>query len=408
MIARESKTTFFRQSGWMMMASTLSGAFMFAVHFLNQKIPKSEYAVLGVLLTFVIWLQIPTIGVQSVFAQQAAAALTDSDRRKLAGRGRDVVRYSFWIWLGAAALGFIFPGEILSTLGIANPAGLWVTLALALISLWSPVFTGVLQGQQNFFWMGWASILNGAGRVCVAVFFVLVLKSFAAGIMLGALCGALPALLISAWKTHSAWWGPMESMPWKPWLARVVPLTLGLATTQIMLTFDTILVRSVFPFQESPYYVPIATVGRALVLFTAPLATILFPKVVRNLALAQTSDVLKLTLISTAVLGVCAAVGLMIVAVPLFKIVFPQYVQIAPLTGVYAWSILPQALATVLINNLLAHERYRSIPFLLVVTMSYVTALTLVHDSFSAVLRVMGGFSLIFFAVSAFFAWRKQ
>lgn len=404
----ESRTTFFRQSGWMMVASTMGGACMFAVHLLNQKIPPSEYAVLGALLSLTLCLQVPTIGVQTTFAQQSAAAISESDRRKLAGTVRAVLRYSLFTWLAFAVLALVFEKSILSALKIANPMGLWVTLVLALVMLWTPVFQGVLQGQQNFFWIGWASMLNGIGRVGVAALFVLAWKSYAAGIMFGALCGALPPLLICAWHSRSIWMMKGQAPDWQPWLRRVVPFSLGLATTQFMLSSDVIMVQTFFNAAQTPDYIPIATVGRALVLFTAPLAVIMFPKIVRNMALAKTSDVLKLTLFSTAILGVCAAGGLMLLAVPVFKVVFPKYVAIAPMTATYAWSILPQALAGVLINNLMARERYQVVPWLIVATAGYLTALTVYHDSFPMVLRVLGIFSLIYFAISAFFAWRAK
>ena len=44
---------FFRQSGWLMIASITGGALMFFVHFLNKKIPDSDYSAFGVLLMVV-------------------------------------------------------------------------------------------------------------------------------------------------------------------------------------------------------------------------------------------------------------------------------------------------------------------------------------------------------------------
>ena len=43
-----------------------------------------------------------------------------------------------------------------------------MTLAVVLMNLWMPVFSGVLQGRQDFFWLGWAAIVSGVGRIAVA------------------------------------------------------------------------------------------------------------------------------------------------------------------------------------------------------------------------------------------------
>ena len=57
----------------MVLAATLSGFFMFAVHIFNNRIPKSEYGVFGALLSLLVLTQIPTIGMQTVFARQTAS-----------------------------------------------------------------------------------------------------------------------------------------------------------------------------------------------------------------------------------------------------------------------------------------------------------------------------------------------
>src|SRR6478609_8804412 len=77
--------TFFRQSGWLMIATTAGGALMFAVHSIAQRMPKEEYGVFTTLLQIISLMGIPAVGLQSVFAQQAAASLNPGHERELAG-----------------------------------------------------------------------------------------------------------------------------------------------------------------------------------------------------------------------------------------------------------------------------------------------------------------------------------
>src|SRR4051812_12520299 len=89
-IDHKPHAAFFRQSGWMMMASIMAGFMSLGVHFLNKVIDQGEYSNFGVLVMVVACL--PTMPLQMVFAQQTAAALVENRERQLVGMIR-------WTWL---------------------------------------------------------------------------------------------------------------------------------------------------------------------------------------------------------------------------------------------------------------------------------------------------------------------
>ena len=62
-----------------------------------------------------------------------------------------------------------------------------------------------MQGQQNFFWLGWSNIFNGVGRLGVAAFIVLLLGGCAAGMMTGVCLGLAVAVGIGIWQTRALW-----------------------------------------------------------------------------------------------------------------------------------------------------------------------------------------------------------
>src|SRR2546426_6514911 len=98
--------TFFRQTGWMVVATTLSGAFMYAMHLFARKMTSAEYGVLGTLLQIVNLMGIPAIGLQTIFAQQTAAALTDAHQRQLRRAVRVIAGATLLIWLIMASVIF--------------------------------------------------------------------------------------------------------------------------------------------------------------------------------------------------------------------------------------------------------------------------------------------------------------
>src|SRR6185503_13568498 len=109
---------------------------------------------------------------QMVFTHQTAAGLAKNQERQLTSMIRASWLGIFLFWLAAAAVVFIFRSQIAANWHLANPLALWITMAVILFSLWMPMFQGVMQGQQNFLWLGWSNIFAGGFRLSAAVFIV--------------------------------------------------------------------------------------------------------------------------------------------------------------------------------------------------------------------------------------------
>src|SRR5262249_21639794 len=99
------KSTFFKQSGWMIIATNLGGLFMVVVHSVAIKMGP-EYSLFVALLGLFIVLGVPAIGLQTVFAQQAAAAVTEEKKLALNAMTRALVKGTliFWIICGVIVL----------------------------------------------------------------------------------------------------------------------------------------------------------------------------------------------------------------------------------------------------------------------------------------------------------------
>src|SRR6185436_11729709 len=92
------RSSFFRQSGWLMIANIAGGALMWGVHFLSKKIPPAEYAVFGTLLAVIMC--VPALPLQMVYAQQTAAALATGRQRQLGA----MIRLG---WIGTTLVWFV-------------------------------------------------------------------------------------------------------------------------------------------------------------------------------------------------------------------------------------------------------------------------------------------------------------
>jgi len=396
---------FFRQSGWLMVANVGSGVMMYAVHLLNKKIPPEQYSIFGVLLAVAMF--VPNMPLQMVLAQQTAQALATDRKRELAGMIRLAWLGTFGLCLLLALGTFIWQKDILSGWQITNPADLWITVFVVLFSFWLPMFWGVLQGQQNFLWLGGSNILNGVGRLGIASFLVLALGAYAGGMMLGVLLGLAVGVGVAVWQTRSLWLLHAQPFDWRSLLKQIVPLMLGFAAVQFFFTADTMFVKAYFSGDDAAFYVSAGTLSRGLMWLVVPLATVMFPKIVHSVARSEKSNLLGVVLLGTAVLAAGGAVGLTILGPWVIKLVYSkEYVSVAAaVLPWYAWAMVPLSLAYALVNNLMARSQFRVVPALLLLAVAYGVALSQFHNSLVTVLKTLGIFNLLLLGVCAWFAF---
>ena len=420
--AAHHRLAFFRQSGWVMLTMTVGGAVMYAVHpVVARHVPKEEYGVFTTLLQVVSLMGIPAAGLSPVFAQQAAAAITETQQHAVASTFKGVCRAIFFIWLAMAALVAIFWKQALASLQINNPTALAATVAVGLVALLMPVTMGMLQGRQNFIWLGWINIINGIGRFGMICLVILLLGAWAAGAMSAVFIGMAGAIALGTWQTRDVWGMEAVRVNWGEWLRRVVPLTLGLGVATFMLSADMIFVQKYFPAKQTGFYAAAGMIGRALIFFTQPLTLVMFPKIAHSAARSQKTDVLMLTLGATALAGAVAAIACTIVPwLPLRAAMYDKtFLEIStPLVPWFAWSMLPLTLSNVLISSLMARSRFAAVPWLVLVALGYGVALALVGShagtladtqaGLRQMIQTLGAFNLLLFGVCAWFTWGNK
>jgi O-antigen/teichoic acid export membrane protein len=442
---------FFRQSGWLMISGILTGVLMWAVHFLSKSkaIPAQEYGLFVALMA--VAMCVPAMPLQMVLAQQTAIALATRRVRELSAMVRRVCAVTFVLWIIAAVGILLFRERILLQWSTSNSTALYIMLPVLLFSVWGPMFSGLLQGQQNFLWLGWGSILQACVRLSVAVIAVLGFGANAAGIMTGVVLGMAAGQVVLLWQSRSIWlsapggnqqdsagssgasaaassarettsgsgsggssWdivgAPSLALDWRGLLRQVLPLVLGFGAYQFMFTADTMFAKAYFNAEQMGFYGSAGTLSRALMWLVGPLAAVMFPKIVHSSARSEKTNLMGIVLLGTAILAIMGALGLSIVGRWVVPVVFTKsYVPVA--TAVLPWyagAMVPLSLANVLINNLLARGLYRAVPGLCLVAVAYGIALTRFHESFIMVLQVFGVFNLLLLAVCGWYTMQDK
>lgn len=371
-MSADSSRHFFKQAGWLVAANLGCGVFMFAVHPIVSKMDPAEYGVFATLLKVFLLLGVPAAGLQAVFALQAATAKEPAAQAELAATLRAVLRGTFVLWLLVMAAGLVFSDAICTTLKISNPAALWATLGLGLTSLWLPVLRGTLQGRQDFAGFGWTLMIDGIGRFSAVLVLVILLHGQAASAMSASLFSQLAAVALAWHATRELRAVAGGTFAWRPWLARVLPLTLGMGAVMFVSTADAVFVQSQFPKEITALYQAGVIVGFGLSQFTLPISSVMFPKIAGG---GGAEAALRHTLLSSAALGgAVATVCSLVPTLPLRLVYFrnPDYfLQAAPLVPWFVWSILCLVLANVLVQNLLARERFAIVPWLVIIAAGF-------------------------------------
>ena len=388
MNSSESRATFFRQSGWMAFASMAGGVFNLLASLVVFKMPGAQVNAYDTVLAALAIFGTPALGMQAAVAAQAAVAENPQRLKELAAMMRSAFLWLGLAWVVVAVLCFGFSERILALYNLGNPNLLWLLLALALITLWSPISNGVLQGRQDFLWFGLGILLNGAGRFVVLAAAVFIFKLGASGGLVGVLAGSAAVFLLVTWRTLDVVSQKGARADWGTFLRRAVPLTLGLGA-----------------LEETVGYTAARRIGQVLVFLVGAVVSVMYPKVARGLKNSDSSDALKLTVGLTAAVSLLGAIATSLMPQLPLRLLAGSgaSAESATLVVAYVWALVPLAISNVLVWNLMARECYRAVPFLILVTGGCWLALRTYNDRLMTVVTVVGVFSTVMLVVSALF-----
>jgi O-antigen/teichoic acid export membrane protein len=414
-IDHKQHKAFFRQGGWLVLSAILGGGLTYLVHLLAKakSVNEEQYAAFVTLLSLVMTC-VPSMPLQMIFAQQTAQAMANGHEKQLSGIIRLARWLTFAVWTAGALAVVIFQKQIVAGWHLPDATGLLVTLPLILASIWYPLFAGVLQGRQDFFWMGWAAIVSGLGRIGAAAFLVLALAFGATGMMAGALFGVGAAALICIWRSRDLWAMPSEKFDVRKLARQGLPLLLGFGASQFMFTADTMYAKCYFSDDQMAPSGAVGTLARGLLWLVMPLASVMFPKLVYANAKSQKTNLFNLVVLCTAVLAAGGAVVLWITGPTVVKIMYNsgfvgESIKLLPW---YAGAMVPLAMANVMVNDLLARERYGVVPWMVLLAVVYGFTLPwmLNHHPghIEIVLQTLGAFNLLLFGICAWFAWGNK
>lgn len=418
----EGKQSFARQGAWMVLATVAGGGAMMFVHtFISKKCGDRAYAEFKALLSSFYVIAAVGGGLWTLFGQQTAAAVNEPLLRGVGSAARRTAGLILGVWTLVALALVVFQDRLVDLWKLSGPSGLWATWVLGLLTLWVSVARGLVQGLQNFTALGWLTILDGIGRFATVMLIVTLISPGAAGALAGASLGCAAALTVGIWGARSVLRLPAGPVDGAVWRSGFVPLAVNAAAIQIFQQYDNMFWQAAVPATDlaswnlGARYSPAQTIGFGLTQFTVPLALVMLPRVARSAATGEQSDSLRLTLLSTAVLGGLAAVACTVLPKLPLQVMFfnkPENWVAAPLVPWFAWAMTFFTVANVLMNDLFARRRFGIVAAVVLLAVAYVATLQFLKPRFLTLdpvlayrtgVQVLCGFTAALLATAAVF-----
>ena len=387
-----------------MLAATISGLFMFGAQILvGSWMTMEEFGVFYTHIMIVNLSLIPAPGVQTIFAHDAAAMKGERGQRDLASCILGAGGLMALVWTVLVCLILVNMEQVLRTFKLQGEETLWITLLVGLLCLWFPILCGVLQGCQRFGWLGWALLINGAGRFLSMALVLALLGTRIHWLMTGALLGIILACALCLRPVLPVFARGLGRVNLRYWIPRAALMALGPGIIHYMLMVDIFVARSQFEDEISGPYAAASMVGRGLVMFIGPLSAVMFPRLVRDPS-GQTL-VSKVALASLVVVLVVLAGNLilcgMVVHLPWlawlpegvggwFEVRHASLVDIAHLVPPFMTAMGFLALSNVYVSHLVAHRRFRRLGWLALVPCLYGAGLLLFSFTVEGLLWWLG------------------
>ena len=399
--------SFFRQSAWMFFATQTGGALMALVHRASEPMGEGEYGQFTWMVNSLQTLAFPSLGLAAVFAQMAAIAKTEQERRDVAAAARWSISAMIGFWLLLVAVAVVTKNWLTMRFGLSSPFSLVWMISALFLTLVTPVMLGLVQGQQNFLAAGLGSLAGGAGRLVFVLSAVWLIRPTADWAMCGVFLGLVAAILPMLWGSLDLLRLKGGQFRFGQWFRDTLPLTAGLTASTLLFTMDMWASQGSLSPADKDSYGAAATVARVVMWVSAPMVLVMFPKIAASAGTGEDRRVLFLTVGATALAaGGAAVVCTLFPALPLLVLQGKKLAgTAAPLVPQYVWCLLPLALANVLLNNLLARKRYWVVVPLGAVVLGYWLALQRFHDSPQQIIWTMGGAATAALMVCVLATW---
>ena len=355
----------FKASSGLFVAFLVSNLFSYGFQVvMGRLLSAKEYGFLNSLMAIFVVLSVPISTLLMVVARKTAAYAAKKDFTGIRGLFRlahQRILFGGLLGLIVFMLGARHVADYLHspTLMPIILLGLCTYTALAV-----PINTALLQGLQDYKWMGIVSGLGGPVKFMLCV--ILVLAGLGVnGVLLGLILASIASWLLAYFsiRRHLLRGQPGADTVHQLSLAHMLPVFLANLAFTVITQTDMILVARFFPAQDAGMYAAAAILGRSVMYIPGVFVQALFPMVSEHHALNLDSrHLLAKALAATAALSGFGAALFFLFPRWIIQVLFnARYLEAAPVLKYFGLAMLPMGLLLVLMNYSIAKgERFFS------------------------------------------------
>jgi O-antigen/teichoic acid export membrane protein len=224
-----------------------------------------------------------------------------------------------------------------------------------LASLLLSITQGIFQGRQRFLWLSNTSLIQAGGRLAI-IPVVLIFNLGVSGILgavglVSLLCSFIGVLVI-----RPTIWDRFRSLPYRTVTSILFPSAVGFLVLSIPTSLDLVIVRNLFPDEQSGIYAGTSLLGRIVLFASSGVAVVVFPKMARDWQLGRSIRRwlyagLGLTILLSG--GIC----LLFTLFPTFSISIilgSEYTAVNELLPIYTLAMFLFALVIIFVHYFLA------------------------------------------------------
>ncbi len=366
---------------------------------MGRRLPHAEYGVLISMLNLVLIISTPMQAVQSAAAHFASRLQSEGRVGGIRALVLWWCRDLAWFAVPLGLLGIVCSGWLAGFFQLDQRAPIVLTAVILALTLYMPVFAGVLQGMQSFIWMAVSMHSWGVVRLLAGIVLVLGWRAVAAAGLTAQLLGVIVSvglgilalrLKLGAEKSES------ERIPGvRSYFFSSVLILAGFA---FLMNADMVLIKHYFLPDAAGLYARASVIGRSVVFLPMPVALAMFPKVTSTGATSGASwrTFLRALGYSSLLIGVAVAACTIWPWIPL-RIIYNDHAPGADmlhLVRVVVWAMGPLALLFLLMNFELAQHRFRGAAVIPLGAAAYVIGAVFHHRTAVDIFVVLGTVTL--------------
>lgn len=394
----------------LLIGTNLAGFLAFLYHFyMGRVLGPEDYSVLVVVISFSYIMNVFILGIQAAVSKYVAIYKVRNSTEKINYLLRRSILKLGIVGLIAILVFILFAKYVAGFLNM-TVMPLYIVSFLILFSLILPLCRGVLQGLQDFKYLGINLAVEGIVKISLGVLFVWFGWKVNGATLAYVLGFGIPILFALFPLRDYLKKNDVKSIESKEIYQYALPMLVMLIALTAFFSIDVILVKHFFSGLDAGYYSSLSILGKIIFFGCISISQVMFPKVSEMHELKGKSKGLLYKSIGM--------IGLLIIPIILLYFLIPEfiikivygvsYLPVAPLLGWFGLFMGLFSLVYLVSFYLMSINKTRFVIVLFLVDVLEVILINYYHTSLTNIITILIGLTLFNLLFLGFNLWRDE